>query len=52
MKCSRTELGVYTWKVLVQRWNALRLNSGMIFKGNLRFVNEFYENQACILMNV
>ena len=26
--CFRTELSFYYWKVLVQRWNALRLNSG------------------------
>ena len=30
MQCFRTELSVYSWNVLVQRWNALRLMSGKL----------------------
>ena len=31
MQFIRTELSFYTWNVLVQRWNALRLKSGSVF---------------------
>ena len=30
MQCFRTKVNLYSWNVLVQRWNALRLNSGSV----------------------